>query len=216
MEGLDLLKKDWQKSTNSFTQIGENELSNMLKLRSSSIVKWIFIVSICELLLGIILGITLSLSKTHDESSELLQKWGIYEFYLACSIVFYLVVVWFIYRFYQNYRKISVVSSTKELITNIINTRRVVKRYIAFNLISFAVLFIVVCSFGFYHGYTTESVMHDGNGQMPLTVMITAIIILILITAVLTLIFWLIYKLIYGILLRRLNRSYEELKKMEL
>ncbi len=216
MEGLDLLKKDWHKSTNSFTQIGENELSDMLKLRSSSIVKWIFIVSICELLFGVLLSVVLSISKAHEDSSELLQRWGIYEFYMGCSIAFYVVVVWFIYRFYQNYRKISVVSSTKDLITNIINTRRVVKRYIAFNLISFAVFFLIICCFGFYYGYTTASVEHGGSDQMPLTVMITAIVVLILITAILTLIFWLIYKLIYGILLRRLNRSYEELKKMEL
>ena len=35
-------------------------------------------------------------------------------------------------------------------------------------------------------------------------------------TAVILLIFWLFYKLLYGLLLKRLHRNYEELKKLDL
>jgi len=48
MKELDLLKKDWQKSGNSFEQISEGEIYKMLHKKSSSVVKWILIVSILE------------------------------------------------------------------------------------------------------------------------------------------------------------------------
>jgi hypothetical protein len=46
MKELDLLKKDWKKSTASFEQISELELYKMIHKKSSSIVKWILIISI--------------------------------------------------------------------------------------------------------------------------------------------------------------------------
>jgi hypothetical protein len=46
MKELDLLKKDWKKSTVSFEQISELELYKMIHKKSSSIVKWILIISI--------------------------------------------------------------------------------------------------------------------------------------------------------------------------
>ena len=52
MNDLDLLKKDWQKP-NTFVQISEQDIYGMLHKKSSSIVKWIFYVSIIELGLGL-------------------------------------------------------------------------------------------------------------------------------------------------------------------
>ncbi len=37
MEELDLLKKDWKKNQNSYQQISEKEIYNMLHKKSSSI-----------------------------------------------------------------------------------------------------------------------------------------------------------------------------------
>ena len=45
MEGLDLLKKEWNKESN-FPKITESEIYKMIHKKSSSIVKWIFIISI--------------------------------------------------------------------------------------------------------------------------------------------------------------------------
>lgn len=52
MEELDFLKSHWQKKE-SFPQIEANEIRNMLHKSSSSIVKWIFIISILEFVFGI-------------------------------------------------------------------------------------------------------------------------------------------------------------------
>ena len=51
MDELEILKKDWKKQEGSFQQIGEKEIYGMLHKRSSSIVKWIVVISILELLL---------------------------------------------------------------------------------------------------------------------------------------------------------------------
>ena len=51
MEELDLLKKAWQKDTHSFEQVSEMEIYKMLHRKSSSIVKWILIISVLEVLL---------------------------------------------------------------------------------------------------------------------------------------------------------------------
>ena len=51
MDELDLLKKDWKKQEGSFQQISEKEIYGMLHKGSSSIVKWILIISVLELLL---------------------------------------------------------------------------------------------------------------------------------------------------------------------
>ena len=56
MDELELLKKDWKKNDGQFKQISENEIYGMLHKSSSSIVKWIFIISILEIILWTSLG----------------------------------------------------------------------------------------------------------------------------------------------------------------
>jgi hypothetical protein len=51
---------------------------------------------------------------------------------------------------------------------------------------------------------------------MPMNIALISMVVLILATAFLTCAFWLVYKLIYGILLKRLQNNYEELKKIDL
>ena len=48
MEELDILKKAWQKDTHSFEQVTEVEIYKMLHRKSSSIVKWILVISLLE------------------------------------------------------------------------------------------------------------------------------------------------------------------------
>jgi hypothetical protein len=69
----------------------------------------------------------------------------------------------------------------------------------------------------FYEGYL-EGAAKNGtlNPEMPLNIALISLVILILATALFTFAFWLIYKLIYGILLKRLQKNHEELKKIDL
>ena len=70
--------------------------------------------------------------------------------------------------------------------------------------------------FGFYivlhkDPNLTENLAHFSSAQMN-----SLYAVLIVITIGFTLIIWLFYKLIYGFLLKRLNRNYQELKKLEI
>lgn len=217
MEELDLLKKDWKRNENSYQQISEVDIYKMLHKKSSSIVKWIFYISLLELSLGFIVSICLSYTKNDTQNIEFFKKWGIYEYYIACSVFIYIVVFYFIYKFYLMYKKISVVDNTKQLLTAIINTRSVVKYYVMFNLSSFALIFISIMCFGLYHGYIDEMVKRGvENPVISLKLIIISVLLIIVVTVILTFLFWLFYRLLYGILLKKLFRNYNELKKIDL
>lgn len=217
MKELDLLKKDWQKNAASFEQVSENEIYKMIHRKSSSVVKWIFIVSIIELGLGLVSGLVLSFTKYDEENVKLIKHLGAYGYYIAVTVLLYAVILYFIFKFYTMYRKIAVDDNTKKLISTILKTRKVVKQYIAFNLTFFAVFFIIFGGYLFYEGYL-EGASKNGvaHPEMPLNIALISFIVLIIATAVFTFAFWLIYKLIYGILLKRLQSNYEELKKIDL
>ena len=120
MKELDLLKKDWKKNSDSFEQVSENEIYKMIHKKSSSIVKWIFLISVIELGLGLIIGIALSFTKYDEKSIVLFKHLGIFGFYIASSILLYVVIFYFIYKFYSMYRKIFVDDNTKKLIDYLI------------------------------------------------------------------------------------------------
>lgn len=143
-----------------------------------------------------------------------LKDMGAYPYYVASSILVYAVVAFFIWCFYKMYRKIHNDDSVKDLIQTILNTRKVVKNYILFNLSAFAVIFVTAAYYGLYWGIQNNTI--EGN-QEEIGVMfyVISLAIIIGITAVLTLLFWLFYKLIYGWLVKRLTKNYEELRKIE-
>ena len=91
MEELDLLKKAWQKDSHKFEQVSETEIYKMLHTKSSSIVKWIFYISLFELGFGFILSLVMSFTKYDTRNVELLKKWNIYEVYVAFSVIIYLI-----------------------------------------------------------------------------------------------------------------------------
>jgi hypothetical protein len=217
MEELDLLKKDWKKNENSFEQVSEVDIYKMLHKKSSSIVKWIFYISLIELLFGVVLNIVLSFTKYDEQNIAMFKKWEIYNFYIVLSVALYIVVFYFIYKFYLNYKKICVIDNTKNLLTTILNTRKVVKHYVIFNLTSFAVIFVTIFSVGFYHIYI-DTMLKKGieHPEISFKVVAISLLIIIIITTIFTFLFWLFYKLLYGILLKRLFRNYNELKKIDL
>ncbi len=216
MDDLDLLKKDWQKSGN-FNQVSEQDIYGMLHKKSSSIVRWIFYISIIELGFGFLIGFLFNFTKYEKINSDFIEKMGIYNYYIFFSFVLYTIVSYFIYRFYKMYKTISVNDNAKQLLSNILKTRKVVKQYIAFNLSSFAVLLIALGSYVIQRSYIDLAIKNGAaNSEIPISFTLISTLVLVLITAILTGAFWLIYKLIYGILLKKLQNNYEELKKIDL
>ena len=204
MDELDLLKKDWKKQESSFQQIGEKEIYGMLHKRSSSIVKWILIISILEFLILRILDLSIFLD---NDYSKRMKENHIYDFEKIVTIFNFVILLVFIYFFYQNLKTINSSSSVKKLMQDIINTRKIVKYYVWYNLVlvGFTSAIVIYCQF-----------MYDKNiNQLYDKYEMFFILGGFFFVLIILFLFWLFYKLLYGILLRRLQKNYNELKKIE-
>lgn len=207
MDQLDLLKKDWKKQDASLPKYSQSELSKLIHKKSSSIVKWIFIISILELvipnLISLVSGVGngFSLKVSDDYHIE-----GLQTFITIIYAISYIVAFYFIYKFYMNYKAISANSTTKELMQNIIKTRKTVKHY----MWSVMTIGTIVTSVIFYKIFTSESVIE----QLPEDINMIYIWLLVSILTLVILGFvWAFYMLLYGILLRKLKINYNELVK---
>ncbi len=200
MDQLELLKKDWQKQDSSLPKLSKNELSALIHKKSSSIVKWLFIISLLEFVIP-----HLIILFTGDHSSEkIYEDLGLTLFKYISYAVYYVAIAGFIYLFYKNYKSISANSNPKKLMQNIIKTRKVVKYYIWFNLTMAFIISVVILYKVFNTSLFIDKIPEDVN--MAIVWLVCLIVIAILIV-----LFWLFYRLIYGILLSKLKGNYEEL-----
>ena len=202
MDELEILKKDWKKNENTFDQVSEKEIYGMLHKRSSSIVKWILIISILEFI--VINGIGFLIS---DEKAE---KFKVMHPYLnIIENINYFILLGFIYLFYRNFRSISVLDSSKKLIKDILKTRKIVNYYIYWNVF----ISSFFGAFGFIDGFKESYYERNPNAE-ELTDTGFIIIFVFSMLFVIGFIF-IFYKLLYGILLSKLNKNYKELLKIE-
>lgn len=213
MEELDLLKKDWKKHENSFEQVSALEIYKMIHKSSSSIVKWIFIISLLEFGLWSFLSFCL-------KDTEVMRKFESYHaehIMLPFMIIGYLILAYFFFQFFMNYRKISATDNSRTLINNIIKTRKTVYRYVWFNIIYAVISSIIVIFIQFNYDPDILKLVAEAekNGNTTLLYGIY-FAITVAFLAVFIGLFWLFYRLIYGILLKRLYKNYEELKKIDL
>lgn len=212
MDGLDILKKDWNKENQTYEQVSEFDIYKMLHKNSSSTVKWILIIGIIEFLLWTGIGFFFNsdeyIKSIHAEEMGLILR--------ILTYANYVVVLFFIYKFYQNFIKISTMVSTKQLMKDILQTRRTVQYYVYYNLIMMAVSMILGFVMAFFYNPKTivlkDKMVNDTSNLLFLKIMCLLILVLILFLGM----FWLFYKLLYGILLRRLKSNYNELKKIEI
>lgn len=205
IEELDLLKKDWKKNENSFNQVSENEIYSMIHKKSSSIVKWILIISILEL----IAWSSLSFVFNSDNYLKKHNFGNILKYLNYVDYIHYVIIAGFIILFYKNYKSISVITSTKKLMTDIIKTRKTVQYYIWYNLSLLTLSFVAGIFLAIYNNPAFEN---NKNINFKIGFIIGFIVVSVLFVAFL----WLIYRLLYGRLLKKLMNNYKELKKIEL
>lgn len=211
MDELEFLKQNWKKQEDNFPHLSHAEIYKMIWKRSSSIVKWIFFISIGELLFSTLLNIYLADASYWREMEQMnLKQITIYVYIFS-----YLITSYFIYCFYRNYKRISSTDNAATLMRNIIRTRKTVKNYIAYILISTGVYSIVVAWFTLQHHQmnqvkeSAKSYSFDAVDWIIFSVAGTVILTILLLAI------WMFYRLLYGILLRRLKRNYNELKNLE-
>lgn len=212
MDELELLKKDWNKDDNKYPKLTYDEIYKMILKKSSSIVKWIFIISLLEFAFWTCISFCLKDTK----SMERFKQYDADAVIIPLTIISYIILAYFFYLFFKNYRTISATDSAKVLMENIIKTRKTVKHYVAFNLIYLVISTIVVLFLEFDRD---ESVINQAqkaaaNGEafkFYAGIIILTIALLAIAIGVLLLFYW----LVYGLLLKRLNKNYKELKKLE-
>lgn len=209
MKELDLLKKDWKKNSDSFQQISETEIYKMIHKKSSSIVKWILIISILEVSFW-------TFSNLFINTDDVLQKINHPEIVTALEFLTYfnyVVVLIFVFIFYKNYKTISTTVATKSLMSAILRTRKTVQYYVWYNLGMIVVTAILSFFIAFVYNpdmaFLREKLAVDGKA------MLVTVGILILVILGFFGLFWCFYRLLYGTLLRRLYANYKELKKID-
>ncbi|MBN2867663.1 MAG: hypothetical protein JXK08_03230, partial [Flavobacteriaceae bacterium] len=205
MDELELLKKDWQKSDNTFEKKSSNDLYAMLHKKSSNIVKTLFYISLIELLFWICIN-TIPMF-TSDGYKQKLDAMYSDAAFIGITIFTYAVILLFVYLLYKSYKNISVTDSARKLMKNILKTRKVIRYYVIYNL---AMVFVsMVFGFVYTSGHDPQlaaQIEHFNTKQYIF--MIGAFVIATLVFGV---VIWLFYKLLYGILLKRLNKNYNEL-----
>lgn len=211
MEELDFLKQDWKKQEKNLPQLSYEQIYKMLWKKSSSIVKWIFVISILELLVSTLLNIFMADDAYWREMEQLHLK----DFSIGLYIVSYSVTFYFIYLFYKNYQRISATDDAATLMKNIIRTRKTVKMYIAYVLLSSFVTSIVVMYFTIKNHRAIEEGQNLATYSFDSAQWIGFILGVTIVLSIILAVIWLFYRLIYGILLKKLNRNYKELKKLE-
>ncbi len=211
MDELDILKKDWQNNPHrEEKQVTGNEIYPMLHKKSSSIVKTLFYISIAELIFWVLLN-TIPYFSSEEYQQEFEKTFGNHDIAMAIMILGYAIILVFVYLLYKSYKAISVTDNVRKLMKSILKTRKVIKYYVIYNLV--AGFFIM--SFGFYEASTNDPQIAAQFSEFSDKQMLVTAFIMILSIAFFIGIIWVFYRLIYGILLRRLNRNYQELRKLE-
>ncbi len=211
MDQLEILKKQWQSSEQELPKVSYNDIYKMLLKKSSSIVKWIFIISIAELLFWI--GIQFLIPK---ENIELMRDMGVGDIMFYSNFIHYIIFAIFIYYFYRNYMSIQVTDNTKTLMKNILKTRRTVKYFVFYNIGMAIIASIIVDTYFYTNSNKLYEAMDFASKGVPQenfanVFMLSQILVGAAIIGMLMVFYW----LIYGFLLRKLNRNYIDLKNME-
>lgn len=215
---LDHFKKTWQEQPVQ-EKYDNTEILQMLNKKSRNYVKYIFWISVVELLF--FSGIGLFYVIKGDESNsflKLLERLGAQKtpeiianfdtIYFAIKVLSLLVTAYFVFKFYQNYHKIKIEENLKGLITRIINFKKTVN---AFILISIAILLVFIMTFTAFIFYALNSQNIEPKGSDLMIV----IAIIIISTVLCVLLIWLYYKLVYGIIIRKLDRNLKQLKDID-
>ena len=216
MDELELLKKDWQKKEKDLPKLSFDEIYQMLWKRSSSIVKWIFYISIIELLFWLVMNVFPFFYQPFNENLEKTYGSGEEGVIIAIAVFSTVIVLAFTYYLFRSYRSISTVDNVRSLMKNILRTRKIVRYYVVYNL----VLGVLITIYTIYSLCTNDEKTINmlealrENGSEVRFWFFTGLMVLVGIGFMVGFI-WLFYRLIYGILLKRLQKNYEELERLE-
>lgn len=215
---LDSFKKTWQEQPVQ-QKYDNNEILQMLNRKSRNYVKYIFWISVAEFLFFSVLGLFYFFQNDEANSfSKVLERLGAQKTpevessfdhaYFAIKILSLLITAYFVFKFYQNYRKIKIEENLKGLITRIIKFKKTVNAFILISIVLLIAFTFVFTAFIFY-------ALNSQNVQ-PTTSDLIIVISGIIVSMVLSiLLIWLYYRLVYGIIIRKLDKNLKQLKEID-
>ena len=215
---LDHLKKTWQEQEVQ-PKYDSPQIEEMLNKSSRNYVKYILWISIAEFL--VILGLNFYYSFIGDDSESfmnILGKLGIENtvdlqadfahLYFVLKVFSLVLTGVFVVLFYQNYKKINVESNLKKFILQIISFKKTVNIFILANILLLVFFTAVLTVFTFY-------ILSQQHIQLSHPTLIGFIVGTGLMTILSIVLIWLYYRIVYGIIMKRLGKNLDELKKME-
>jgi len=215
MDELELLKSKWQEGNQELPKLSYNDIYKMRHNKSASIVKWIFIISVCELVFWIVLGFL-----SPESNKELLVQIGLQKTLTILYGLHYVVIAVFLVLFYLNQKNIKTTDTVKNLMHSIIKTRKTVSYFVIYNVVSTALILVYINLYFFTKKnelYTILIKDNDAYQGVPIETFTSVFFIVQFVVGLLLIGFVLLfYRIVYGILLRKLKHNYGELEKIEL
>lgn len=207
MNDLDLLKTHWQKD-NDYIKFKKEDIMTMVHKSSSSIVKWIFIITLLEFTIIVALNIASYIKDTNSYGNSELLLIGLY----------FIIMIYFMYSFYKYFKQIKNSNNIKQLLKGIVSARKQTLYFISTNII----IFILNLVFSFIYGDMIEAFKkgyYDANNKIPdslnefdkIAIYIGTSMGVIVILGIV----YLYYNLIYLRLTKKLHKNYEELIELE-
>ena len=205
MDEFKSLKEKWanQKFDKQYTV---EELNGFLQKKSKTSIKWIFYLSVAEFFLYMSFPFIIP---NYYESFEYYKSLNLFEFSIITSIIGYIILVYYMLRFFKNYKRISVSDSVKGHLSTILNTRRAVNQYIYFNLGILLIFLIVVMVYAFKFDENLIALQQENNS------VIMIIFIIGLLVSLVIGVFGLLYYFVYGRFLNPLKKNEKELMNID-
>lgn len=215
---LDSFKKTWQEQPVQ-PKYNDNEILKMLNNKSRNYMKYIFWISVVEFLFFSVLGVFyLIQSNDSDSFLNILEKMGVHKnsqlvtkldnIYLIVKILSLVVTGFFVFKFYQNYRKIRIEEDLKLFIIRIITFKKTVNAFILTNIGLLLILISALIGFTFY-------ILNAQNIELNASTFTGFIVGIIVSTILCVILIWVYYRLVYGIIMSRLDKNLNQLKEIE-
>ena len=201
MDELKSLKNKW--ANQKFDkQYSSEELNGLIQKKSKSSIKYIFYLSVAEFFLYISIPFIVP---NYYKSFDYYKSLNLYEFSIATSVIGYILLLYFMLRFFRNYKRISVTDSVKGHLSTILNTRRAVNQYIYFSL---GILLVFLCVVMYSALLFDENLiaLQEKKDSIVMIIFIIGIVISLIIG-----VFGLLYYFLYGRLLNPLKKNEKEL-----
>lgn len=215
---LDSFKKTWQEQPVQ-PKYNDNEILKMLNKKSRNYMKYIFWISVVEFLLFSVLGVFYLIQNNESDSFlSILEKMGVHKdsqlitkldnIYLIVKILSLVVTGFFVFKFYQNYRKIRIEEDLKLFIIRIITFKKTVNAFILTNIGLLLILISALIGFTFY-------ILNVQNIEINSSAFTGFIVGIVVSTILCVILIWVYYRLVYGIIMSRLDKNLNQLKEIE-